>query len=65
MFKVVRVVLVVLAASAYLCILLGTLKRRERRRIVIPGEAEDGGGDRVFPIVLFVAFVGTLLVLGE
>lgn len=62
MFKIVRVVLVVLAVIVYLYILLGALKRCERRRIMIPGEAEDGGGNRVFHFILFAAFVGTILV---
>ncbi|MBI5071425.1 hypothetical protein HZB93_00820 [Candidatus Falkowbacteria bacterium] len=62
--KIVRVVMGIVVAVAYLYILLSFVKKYERRRLMVVGETGDGG-DRVFPIMLFVAFVGTLLVLGE
>lgn len=65
MREVAKVVLWVLVGGAYLYILLGFVKKLERRKVVVVGETEDGDEDRVFPLAVFLAFVGTLVVLGE
>lgn len=65
MHGIAKVVLWVLVLGAYLYILVGAAKKLERRKVVLVGETGDDGEDRVFPLVVFLAFVGTLMVLGE
>jgi len=64
LLTVARVVLGLLVAGAYVCIIMKGVKKFERRRLMVVGEMEDSVGDRVFLFILLFAFVGTLLVLG-
>jgi hypothetical protein len=62
---VAKTVFCVLVFGSYVSILVRGLKKFERRKLAVVGEAEDGGEDRVFLLIVLFAFVGTLWVLGE
>lgn len=63
MHGIAKVVMWVLVGSAYLYVLAGFAKKFERKKIMVVGEEEDR--DKVLPLAVLAAFVGTLLVLGE
>lgn len=60
----VKVVLYILVFGSYVGILVRLLKKFEHQRLAVVGEDGDAGEDRVFPLIILFAFVGTLWVLG-
>jgi hypothetical protein len=61
---VVKIVLCILVFGLDASLLVRWLKKLEYRRLVVIGEVGDSVEDHVVPLIWFLAFVGTLWVLG-